>query len=55
MTNFDEFLEEQLQNPKFKAELDALEPEFSIVQAIIDARKQTVNIVSPSNGPESLC
>lgn len=39
MTNFDDFLNEQLKNPKFKQEYDALEPEFSIIQAMIDARK----------------
>lgn len=41
MTNFDEYLNEQLKNSEFKAEYDALEPEFAIVQAIIDARKKT--------------
>ena len=39
MSDFREFLEEQLQDPEFKKEWDALEPEFAIVQAIIDARK----------------
>lgn len=39
MTNFDEYLAEQMKNPEFKAEYDALEPEFAIVQAIINARK----------------
>jgi len=39
MSEFREFLDEQLQNPEFKEEWDALEPEFAIVQAIIDARK----------------
>jgi len=38
---FDEFLEEQLQDPDFKAEYDALEPEFAIIHAIIDARKKS--------------
>ena len=36
---FDDFLKEQLQDPEFKAEYDALEPEFAIIQAMIDARK----------------
>ena len=36
---FDEFLAEQLKDPEFKAEYEALEPEFAIVQAMIDARK----------------
>ena len=39
MSEFREFLDEQLQNPEFKEEWDALEPEFTIVQAIIDARR----------------
>jgi len=39
MTNFNDFLKEQLKNPNLKKEYDALEAEFSIVQAIIDARK----------------
>ncbi len=38
-TNFKDYLNEQLQNPAFKAEYDALEPEFAIIQAMIDARK----------------
>lgn len=41
MTDFDEFLEEQLKDPEFRAEYEALEPEFAIVQAMIDARKKT--------------
>lgn len=41
MTNFNDFLKEQLQDPKLKAEYDALEPEFSIMQAMIDARKSS--------------
>ena len=41
MTNFNDFLNEQLKDPEFKKEYDALEPEFSIIQAIIDARKNS--------------
>ncbi len=41
MTNFHDFLNEELQDPEIKAEYDALEPEFSLMQAIIDARKKT--------------
>ena len=36
---FSDYLSEQLSDPAFKAEYDALEPEFAIVQAMIDARK----------------
>ena len=38
MTKFDELLEEQLENEEFRKEYEALEPEFSIMQAMIDAR-----------------
>lgn len=38
MTNYKDFLNEQLQNESFKKEYDALEAEFSIIQALIDAR-----------------
>ena len=41
MTKFNDFLNEQLKDPEFKKEYDALEPEFSIIQAIIDARKNS--------------
>ena len=34
-----DYLNEQLQDPAFKAEYDALAPEFEIIQAMIDARK----------------
>lgn len=40
-TNFNDFLKEQLNDPEIKAEYDALEPEFAIIQAMIDARKST--------------
>ena len=39
MSEFREYLDEQLQDPGFKAEYDALEDEFVIIQAMIDARK----------------
>ena len=38
---FDDFLKEQLQDPEFKKEYEALQPERAIIQAIIDARKQS--------------
>lgn len=38
MTNFDDFLKEKMQNARFKEEYEALEPEFTIIQAMIDAR-----------------
>ena len=39
MSEWQEFLGEQLKKPEIRAEWDALEPEFAIVQAIVDARK----------------
>ena len=39
MTKFNDYLNEQLKDPSFKKEWDALEPEFSIMQAMIDARR----------------
>ena len=41
MTNFDRYVSDKLKNLEFKAEYDALEPEFAIVHAMIDARKNT--------------
>ncbi len=41
MTNFDDYLNEQLKNPAFRAEYDALEPEFALIRAMIDARRET--------------
>ncbi len=41
VTDFNEFLEDQLKDPEFRAEYEALEPEFAIVQAMIDARRET--------------
>ena len=41
MTNFEKFVQEQLKDPEFRAEYDALEPEFAIILAISEARKST--------------
>ena len=38
---FDEFLQEQLKDPEFRKEYEALQPEHAIIQAIIDARQQS--------------
>lgn len=37
--SFNNFLNEQLKKPSLEKEYDALEPEFSIIQAMLDARK----------------
>lgn len=41
MTNFKDFLNEQLKDPNLKKEYDALRPEMAIIQAMIDARNKT--------------
>jgi len=41
MSEWDKFVDEQLKDPEIRAEWEALEPEFAIIQAIIDARKST--------------
>lgn len=38
---FDDFLKEQLGDSEFRREYEALQPERAIIQAIIDARKQS--------------
>ena len=40
MSHFRDYLNEQLKDPEFRAEWDALEPEFQIVRAMIDAREK---------------
>jgi transcriptional regulator with XRE-family HTH domain len=39
MRTFDDFLEEQLKDPEFRAEYEALEPEYEIIRAMIEARR----------------
>lgn len=39
--SFDDFLQEQLKDPEFKKEYDALQPERAVIQAIIDARQKS--------------
>ena len=41
LPNFDNFLNEQLKDPELKAEYEALEPEFTVMQAIMEARAKT--------------
>lgn len=41
MSNYDKFREEMLKDPEIKAEYDALEPEYALIRAMVDARKST--------------
>lgn len=38
MSSYSQYKQKQLNNPDVKAEYDALEPEYDIIQALIDAR-----------------
>lgn len=38
--DFDVYLKNALKNPKIKAEYDKLEPQFAVVEAILNARVQ---------------
>lgn len=53
MTNFNDFLAEQLKDEEFRKEYEALEPEFTIIQAMIDAHNSeglTQKELSESSG-----
>ena len=39
-TKFNDFLNEQLQDPEFRREYEALQPERAVIHAIIDARQK---------------
>jgi len=41
MRTLENALAKQMKRPEFRAEYEALEPEFAIIQAIIDARKNS--------------
>lgn len=40
MLTLEEVIAEKMENPEFRAEWDALEPEFQIIRAIITGREQ---------------
>lgn len=40
MDDMQKYLEEQLKDPKFKKEYDALEPEFAVIHAILEVRRE---------------
>lgn len=40
MSDFKKYLNEQLKDPEFRAEWEALQPEFAIVHAMINARNR---------------
>lgn len=39
-TKFEDFLQEQLQDPELRKEYEALQPERAVVQAMIDTRRR---------------
>ena len=42
MSTFNSYLNKQMENPEFRAEYEALEPEFSIIQAMACCRFPSV-------------
>lgn len=40
LDDFDKYLAEQLKNPKFKKEYDALEPDYQMISSLITARAE---------------
>ena len=38
--DFQKYLDKQLENPEFRKEWESLEPEYAIMQALIDARNE---------------
>ena len=40
MDDMQKYLEEQLKNPEFKKEYDEIEPEFAVIRAILNARRE---------------
>jgi len=50
--DYREYLNEQLKNPEFKAEYDALESEFAVIQAIIDARREANAGIQPRDSTQ---
>lgn len=41
MSDFREYLDEQLDNPEFRKEWNDFEPEYQMMQAIVEARKKS--------------
>ena len=39
--DFNTYLQKQLKDPEFRAEYEALEPEFAIMRAMVESRKRT--------------
>ncbi len=40
MTTFDEYLAEQMKDPEFVREWERLEPEYAVINAILDAQQE---------------
>lgn len=38
MQKFSDFLEEQLKDPEFRKEYEAIQPELAVIRALVDAR-----------------
>ena len=40
MTNFDKYFNEQMKNPEFRTEYEALSPQYEVIKQIIRARSE---------------
>lgn len=40
MIKFDDYRDEQLKDPEFRKEYDAMQPEMDVIRALIDARNE---------------
>lgn len=47
-TKFDDFLNEQLNDVEIRSEYEALQPEHALIQAMIDAGKESLDVI-PEN------
>ena len=41
MTNYEKFFQNQMKDPEIRKEYEAMEPEFALIQAMIDARRES--------------
>ena len=55
MKTLNEFFDQQMENPEFRAEYEKIQPEMDIIRAIVDARlSQNLTQKSLQNEPGSI-
>lgn len=53
--NFRATLAEQMEDPRFKAEWEALEPEFQMIRTMLDAREEMAATIDKMRGGLADC